>query len=344
MTRWLKRLALLALALVAVTLVAELVFRAFVTVAQVGPVFTTYEEDVGLANRRSQDGIRTTPEYEVRVRTNALGLRGSVETEPKKPPGVRRILCLGDSFTFGKGVADDETVPARLAVRLAAPAGPRTEVLNAGVVSYGASNEWIWWQARGAALEPDLLVLQLCPNDFGDDASNGVFALADDGTLLDTHVGAYERLKRATRAYESLPFRGLLDRSYLFNHFRIPLNRALLKSRAPPEEAEADPAAAARARADSRTLTSSLVRRLLEDARGRRVATMVLLFDQRPGDAALLTRTALEAGAAVLDLGPLAAERPELYYPLDGHWRAAGAEFVAARVHEFLLAKGLVAR
>ena len=41
-------------------------------------------------------------------RVNHLGLRGR-ETTVEKPPGTRRIVMLGDSFTMGKGVEDDET-------------------------------------------------------------------------------------------------------------------------------------------------------------------------------------------------------------------------------------------
>ena len=44
---------------------------------------------------------------------NRYGLRGP-NIEPKKPEGVFRILALGDSFTFGEGVSDNETFVVQL--------------------------------------------------------------------------------------------------------------------------------------------------------------------------------------------------------------------------------------
>lgn len=70
------------------------------------------------------------------MRTNSRGLRGGEITTPK-PAGTRRLLFLGDSFTMGKGVDEADTFAARVGERLgAAAAGPRWEVVNAGVDSY----------------------------------------------------------------------------------------------------------------------------------------------------------------------------------------------------------------
>jgi lysophospholipase L1-like esterase len=73
------------------------------------------------------------------VHINSLGLRGPDVRVPK-PAGRRRLLCFGDSITFGYGMADGETYPARLAENLAARG---VEVLNAGVTGYTS------WQVLG---------------------------------------------------------------------------------------------------------------------------------------------------------------------------------------------------
>ena len=54
-----------------------------------------------------------TPEYRYLQRVNNLGLRGA-DVETRKRPGTVRILMLGDSFTMGKGVADEKTFSALL--------------------------------------------------------------------------------------------------------------------------------------------------------------------------------------------------------------------------------------
>jgi hypothetical protein len=63
------------------------------------------------------------------VNTNAQRLRGPEMTE--KPAGTR-LLAIGDSVTFGWGVADGESWPAKLGAELGRR-GKAVEVLNAGV-------------------------------------------------------------------------------------------------------------------------------------------------------------------------------------------------------------------
>jgi lysophospholipase L1-like esterase len=61
---------------------------------------------------------------------NAAGLRAAADVPARPPPGVCRVLALGDAYTFGYGVRADEAYPAVLARQLAAVG--RFEVLNAG--------------------------------------------------------------------------------------------------------------------------------------------------------------------------------------------------------------------
>lgn len=65
------------------------------------------------------------------VNTSAARLRGPA-FDPAPAPGVKRILSIGDSVTFGWGVGDDESWPAHLE-RVLRARGHEVEVLNAGV-------------------------------------------------------------------------------------------------------------------------------------------------------------------------------------------------------------------
>jgi len=71
-------------------------------------------------------------EFSVDVRLNALGFREPHLPSPK-PPGVLRVVALGDSFTQGYGVEEHQAWPRRLETVLDARHPGRYEVVNLGV-------------------------------------------------------------------------------------------------------------------------------------------------------------------------------------------------------------------
>ncbi|MBI3722795.1 SGNH/GDSL hydrolase family protein [bacterium] len=94
---------------------------------------------------------------------NSLGLRGA-DVPLARTPGVPRVLCLGDSTTFGFYVEDQDTYPARLQSRLAA-SGKKVEVLNCGCGRWTITDEASFLETHALALEPDVVVLLFCGND-----------------------------------------------------------------------------------------------------------------------------------------------------------------------------------
>jgi hypothetical protein len=88
------------------------------------------------------------------VNTNSRGLRGLREHTDPRPPGRRRIVVVGDSFTFGEDVADADAYPARLEELL-----PDTEVLNLGVHGYGTDQQHLMLLEQGLPRDPDAVVL-----------------------------------------------------------------------------------------------------------------------------------------------------------------------------------------
>ncbi|HUK73968.1 MAG TPA: SGNH/GDSL hydrolase family protein [Candidatus Bathyarchaeia archaeon] len=101
------------------------------------------------------------------VQINSQGLRDR-EFSLEKPPGVYRILMLGDSTTFGWGVAADETASKILERELNSahiPGYDRFEVLNAGVGNYDTVQEVTYYKTLGRAFHPDLVVLVYFIND-----------------------------------------------------------------------------------------------------------------------------------------------------------------------------------
>jgi len=105
------------------------------------------------------------------ARINSLGLRGE-DFPSEKPAGTSRILFVGDSFTFGEGVQDDETFASVLQERLRSEAGDgdrRTQVINAGVSGYNTQDEVRYLERKWLALEPDTVVLVFYLNDAYDE-------------------------------------------------------------------------------------------------------------------------------------------------------------------------------
>jgi hypothetical protein len=101
----------------------------------------------------------------IEYRINGSGFRGP-EITIAKPPGVYRIVCLGDSFTFGEGVREEDTYAAQLQKRLdGAVPGQYTQVINAGVQGHGTVDELNWLRIGPAQFAPNVVTLGFCLND-----------------------------------------------------------------------------------------------------------------------------------------------------------------------------------
>lgn len=99
-----------------------------------------------------------------RVEINDHGYRGRLRPYGK-PPGLHRIVGLGDSIPFGFGV-DEENTYLFLLERLLDEEGWPCEVLNLAVPGYNTAMEVEMMESRGFRYEPDLIILGFCQNDF----------------------------------------------------------------------------------------------------------------------------------------------------------------------------------
>jgi hypothetical protein len=120
------------------------------------------------------------------VRTNSFGLR-SPEVSVPKQEGTFRILLLGDSFTFGMRVADDEQIFARRLEHHLRERYPsrRIEVVNGGVLSYCPLLEYLEYRHYLHALEPNLVILNFDMSDVQDHLAYSRDLVRDaDGTPL----------------------------------------------------------------------------------------------------------------------------------------------------------------
>jgi lysophospholipase L1-like esterase len=96
---------------------------------------------------------------------NSLGFRGN-ETTVEKPANTVRIVGIGDSFTFGSGVRNDDTFLSVLESNVTGTRdNTRVEVLNLGVGGYNTVHELGLLYHTGVKYQPDIVVLCFFLND-----------------------------------------------------------------------------------------------------------------------------------------------------------------------------------
>jgi hypothetical protein len=119
-----------------------------------------YEADPQLYWKLKPDQDCFTKVNRLPVHVNSHGTRGP-EFATEKSAGTIRILSLGDSRTFGWGLADDETYSRRLEqlLRTNFNNAKKIEVINAGVNAWSYSQMQVYLREFGAKYHPDFVVL-----------------------------------------------------------------------------------------------------------------------------------------------------------------------------------------
>lgn len=163
------RAGLVVTSLVVTFAVIEIIARAAETDA-VEAFFTPFEhDDSGYRTDRKDPELLYTLAWYVPgatgttgtapVRINNLGLRDDRDYPKTKPAQCFRVLGIGDSMTFGKGVAESETYLGVLETRLKARfPGRCIEVLNAGMPNTNFFIQWVHLEREWHRLKPDLVL------------------------------------------------------------------------------------------------------------------------------------------------------------------------------------------
>ncbi len=106
-------------------------------------------------------------EYDVKAHINNFGFRGA-DIEIEKKTGQKRMFIVGDSFTFGVGCNDDQTVPY-LIQKMINPTGQSVQVINAGRGSYSPITYYLRLRDEIPKFKPDVVVMMLDLSDLRDD-------------------------------------------------------------------------------------------------------------------------------------------------------------------------------
>src|SRR5437016_5523637 len=109
-------------------------------------------------------GYRYTPNFrrslprpgggEYTLLTNAIGIRSEREYAIPKPPGVFRIVVLGDSFAAGQYVSNDQRFSEILERRL-----PNVQVMNFALEGTGTDQQLLIFERMAKPYDPDLVMI-----------------------------------------------------------------------------------------------------------------------------------------------------------------------------------------
>jgi lysophospholipase L1-like esterase len=179
--KWLINLTVMLVAAAIPCAVGEAWLRVTAPPADTAELFRKLASPVEWLGQPNARGMHTG----VPVAFNSIGLRDA-ERAPRPAPGTIRILALGDSVTFGMGVAQEDAYPRRTEALLNAARGARgtrVEVLNMGMPGYNTMHELAQLRDIGLALEPKLVVVGVLYNDV--ELSSGQRAAAGSSSRAD---------------------------------------------------------------------------------------------------------------------------------------------------------------
>jgi len=261
---------------------------------------------------------------------NSKGLRDS-EHSYAKPAGSQRILILGDSYTWGYGVGDDEVYTEVLERKLRTQGS--WQVLNAGVSGWGTDQQYLYLREEGFRYNPDIVIVSFF---FGNDF----------------------REISASQQYQ-------LDKPVFLNTSLTLANVPVPK----PRKASANPVVYSQSPSDQ--LADAIFRRLSSDCRNRGVKLIVFKFGtyldpatlkalhgdmpepKRQGILEMMRHSDLFSenmrripGLHYFDIDRVFATRGFSFEELgviasrDMHWNAFGHKQVAENLYSFLLKDG----
>jgi len=266
---------------------------------------------------------------------NGLGFRDD-KFEKRKAPGELRVIALGDSCTFGDGVANWETFANVLEdlLRRADPARP-VQVINAGVPGYTSYQIRAYLTRELLAYKPDLVLIYVGLND---------------------HIPAVDRLTDAERGRVDVftfTAQRFLDYSRVYQFLKSRVKKNLGAARREPPPAPLDKSALTEQeghvfRVPGKPYMENLIAiRQLGEKHGFQTIVMTLphQFTDESERNPLIRRAAADGGMPLLDLFKVMkvhqARGENLYGADGGHPNALGHRRIAEALYGKMAEMGL---
>lgn len=210
-------------------------------------------------------------------RVNAQGYRADREFNYKKKPDVLRVMTIGDSYTMGFEVLQNETY-ASVIEKTLSEMGVETEVINAGVSGFSNAEQLVYFEQEGAKYKPDVLVLGFYLNDFNDNLRADLFRF-ENGELQENRKTYQPAIKQRDFLNSFWIYRWLSQHSYLHNflNFRATafFKRLKLREKKASEDRTID-AGTGTASETQKQLAYAILKRIYEIARANGTYFIIL--------------------------------------------------------------------
>ena len=340
-TAVIHRFALILIGILLAGLAMEAVLRVADPIPEVGSPLSAFFMGDPYLGWRGRPNVRLRfhrPEFDTLVLHDAAGWR---QGDPP-PPGdaARRVLVLGDSFTWGWGVDQGELFTDRLQARFA----PTTAVDNRGAVAFGTTQEYLLLQ-RELRSSHDTVLLMFYINDLANnvdgDGARPVFDLAGGDLLLRNSPAPVPR-----NGFDS--FAAAHSRAYAFLEFALGTVKRRFRGEAGDERAYRTAPAVNFHDLPGYAVTARLLDEMNRFTHAHGARFVLVYIPQRSefeADApypyvaavhAMMDDITRRAGIGMIDLAPAFREQTRsggaLVYPIDAHWTAAGHAVAAEQI------------
>jgi lysophospholipase L1-like esterase len=149
-------------------------------------------------------------------RINSKGFRSDKDHSYSKPDGLIRILTIGDSFTLGYEVNQNETYSV-IVEKYLKQQGINVEVINAGVSGFSTAEELVFFKEEGIKYNPDILILGFYENDLDDNLRADLYRVVNNKLVLNK-TEYLPAIKARNFLNSFFIYRWLSEHSYLHNY------------------------------------------------------------------------------------------------------------------------------
>ncbi|MFK7773975.1 MAG: SGNH/GDSL hydrolase family protein [Saprospiraceae bacterium] len=223
MKKWLSNIGAMLLSTFMMLLVCEGIVR-LVEPQQLAPVKFMYDKEIGLIHVPHLKGVEYRPKnYNIKFTNGEDGFR--ITHKGELPNFVnKKIMFIGDSFTYGKGVNDQETFAYELQQALIRDS---VEIINAGVEGRGTDHALRSYQFYKEKYQPNTVIYFAHYNDLADNIRDEYYNVINDSTLTPK---SFEKMTGGTKEKlrKSKMYNWLISNSHFFSLLKSVLVNLLI--------------------------------------------------------------------------------------------------------------------